>query len=83
MIDWKKFILSFFQAVPWIKNLRYILGIGLIVLLLALCTNLWEKFFPSKPTVVNVAGDYVKEEPVVAHFGCSIWRANLKVWYAK
>lgn len=25
-MDWKKFLASFFQVVPWVKNLRFILG---------------------------------------------------------
>ena len=31
MIDWRKFFSSFFQAVPWIKTLRYAIGIATII----------------------------------------------------
>lgn len=31
MIDWKKFFSSFFQTVPWIKTLRYAIGIAVII----------------------------------------------------
>ena len=46
-----------------------------------------EKLFPNKPNVTNI-GEGGKQiiytsEPMVAHFGCSAWKANARVWIAK
>lgn len=66
----------------WIGKILYVV---VIVLGMSLVTNLWDKFFPQKPNVINVAGNYTstQSEPMVAHFGCSAWRANMRVWYAR
>lgn len=57
-----------------------------VVLIFTMCTgfiNVWERFFPPKPNVINVAGDYTPGEKMVAHFECSAWRANARIWYSK
>lgn len=49
-MDFKKFFLSFFEAVPWVKNLRFILGavvIGIIAL------TIWKAWFEKKPANVS------------------------------
>lgn len=46
-------------------------------------TNVVEHFFPSKPTVINVEGNYNQEPQDVAHFGCSMWRGYIRLGIKK
>ena len=59
----------------WIGKILYVVA---IVLMVSLSTNVWEKFFPAKPSVINVAGDYNAEKRDAAGIGCNLWRAYLK-----
>lgn len=49
-MDWKKFLSSFFEAVPWMKNLRFILGTALIAVLVYMA---WFTFFRKVPQNVS------------------------------
>ena len=49
-----------------------------IIVLCSLATNVWDKLFPSKPSVINVTGDYINEKPDVAMLGCSMFRGYIK-----
>jgi len=68
-------IIKFFKGfLNWYK----ILYVVLIVLGVSLATNIWEKFFPAKPSVINVEGDYNEEQRDAAGIGCNLWKAYLK-----
>ena len=64
------------------KTGKFIWVVG-IVLLVLLSTNLYgrlmDKFFPPKPSVINVAGDYNAETKDLMQFGCSAWRGYIKL----
>lgn len=64
----------------WLGKIVWVIG---IVLMVSLCTNVWQalmdRFFPPKPNVINVSGDYIQEKPDVMNFGCSLWRGYLKI----
>lgn len=49
-MDWKKFLASFFEAVPWMKNIRFILGTALIAVLVYMA---WFTFFRKVPQNVS------------------------------
>lgn len=49
-----------------------------IILMVSLATNIWDKLFPGKPDVVNVAGDYNAEQKDAAGIGCNLWKAYIK-----
>ena len=65
------------------KTGKLIWAIGISLLVFILATNVMEHFFPSKPTVVNVAGNYNQEPQDVAHFGCSMWRGYIRLGIKK
>jgi len=74
--SWAKFFSGFniFKGANFGK-ISYVI---VIVLLVSVGTNLWEKFFPSKPNVVNVAGDYNAEQKDAAGIGCNLWKAYIR-----
>jgi len=49
-MDFKKFLSSFFEAVPWMKNIRFILGTALILLAVYM---VWFTFFRKVPQNVS------------------------------
>lgn len=76
--SWTKFFQGFniFKAVNTAKIAFYVI-IGAVVFIgipYAL-----EKVFPSKPSVINVAGNYNAEPQDTAHFGCSAWRGYIRL----
>lgn len=86
MIEWFKKLIGGWLPIgtkPFGEYAGKILWCVGIVLMVSLATNVWEKLFPSKPSVVNVQGDYIQEKQDVAHFGCSMWRGYIKTGITK
>ena len=63
---------------PWGEYFGKIIYVVVIVLMVSFATNIWERIFPSRPNVVNVAGDYNQEKRDAAGIGCNLWRAYIK-----
>ncbi len=68
----KKFIGSFTQLVPWIKTLRYGLGIAAIVAVALLVLLAWNHFFKKKPGQVQN-----QQTGVVVHAGANLYNCTL------
>lgn len=62
----------------WLGKILWVVG---IILMVSLATNVFEKFFPSKPTQINLGSGatYQASEPRdVIGVGCNMFR-----WYVK
>ena len=61
----------------WAGKIIWAVG---IVLMVSMATNVWEKFFPAKPsTQIQQVGTYYAEpKPDVLGVGCNLWRAYIK-----
>ena len=64
----------------WAGKIVWVVGIVLAVFFaISLTSNIMDKFFPPKPTVVNVAGDYNAEQKDLMGVGCSILRGYARL----
>lgn len=69
---------------PWGEYFGKILWVVAIVLIMGIGTNLFEKFFPTKPPVTNIGSGGTQiinqaEPRDMMGIGCNMWRGYLKM----
>jgi hypothetical protein len=86
MIEWFKRLIGGWLPIgtkPFGEYAGKILWCVGIVLMVSLCTNVWDKLFPGKPNVNQFAAGsnptFVAEPRDMMGFGCSIMRAYVRV----
>lgn len=86
--DIGKFISSFFQAVPWMKNLRYILGLVIVIIV---GITIWRAWFMSrnpqtntdtyKMPVIALPGSHITYTPTINDMTSQKQEEKKRAWW--